>query len=30
MNTHPFAPVIFGLAAFLCWDSGDLSQKEEE
>ncbi len=23
MNTHLFAPVIFGLAASLCWGSGD-------
>ena len=25
MNTHLFAPVIFGLAASLCWGSGDFS-----
>jgi hypothetical protein len=25
MNTHLFAPGIFGLVASLCWDSGDLS-----
>jgi hypothetical protein len=25
MNTHLFAPVIFGLAASLCWGSGVFS-----
>jgi hypothetical protein len=26
MNTHLFAPAIFGVAAFLCWGSSDFSE----
>lgn len=25
MNTHLFAPIVFGLAASLCWGSSDFS-----